>query len=157
MRLGDFVLGLAQTANYGLQERISVASRLSDDDFFQVVKEAISLLPHARIRRAQVLCQRLHNHDQVCVDQGAHFLRAKYHLEALLCLCLHLSVVVIEQLAVGINQVDKAGMRVAYRCTLSSSKLLQLVDSFQSLLPIIRICAVNQVSHFFDQVAINWF
>ena len=38
MRLRHFVLGLAQAAYDGLQERVSVASGLCDHNFFQVIE-----------------------------------------------------------------------------------------------------------------------
>ena len=68
---------------------------------------------------------------------------------------MHLRIVVVEELAVGVYQIDEAGVRVADSSALSPRKLLQLVYGLHSLLPVIRVGPINQVSHLFDQVSIN--
>lgn len=46
-------------------------------------------------------------------------MNAQDSFEALLALCLHLCVIVLQQLAVGVDQVDEAGVRVPNRRALS--------------------------------------
>eukprot|EP00353_Schmidingerella_taraikaensis_P001026 CAMPEP_0185597508 /NCGR_PEP_ID=MMETSP0434-20130131/81411_1 /TAXON_ID=626734 ORGANISM="Favella taraikaensis, Strain Fe Narragansett Bay" /NCGR_SAMPLE_ID=MMETSP0434 /ASSEMBLY_ACC=CAM_ASM_000379 /LENGTH=93 /DNA_ID=CAMNT_0028226253 /DNA_START=896 /DNA_END=1177 /DNA_ORIENTATION=+ len=62
VRLGHFVLRLAQTADNGLQERVSVSSRLRYDYFFEHVEEAVSLLAHGVVCCCQILSYSLDDH-----------------------------------------------------------------------------------------------
>ena len=60
------------------------------------------------VRRAEILGEGRYDHGQVCADERSQVWNAHYLFKARLCTGLHFQVVVLEQLAVGIHQLDEA-------------------------------------------------
>ena len=154
MRLRYFVLLLAKAANDWLQEGICIAAWLVNHHVFQIVKQPITLVAHICISWAHVLCERLNDHGQIGANERAHFFLPQHCFETLLRLCLHLRVVVLEQLTISVNQVNEARWWILDRHALGAGKRLQLIDGFDSLLPIVSVATVDQCFHLFNQLAI---
>ena len=100
------------------------------------------------------MSERLDDHGEVSADECAHFFLPQHCLETLLRLRLHLRVVVLNQLAIGVNQVNEARWRVFDRNTLSAGKSPQLVNGLDTLLPIVGVAAVDQRFHFLHQLTV---
>lgn len=151
-----FILLLAQAADDGLQERVCVSSRLVDHYVLQVVEQSVALVADDGVGGTKVLGKRLHDHGQVGADERARLFLPQHRLEALLCLRLHLCVVILKKLAVGVDEVDEAGVGVPDRDALRARELFKLVNCFNAFLPIVGVATVNECFHLLHQLPVDW-